>query len=46
MAGEKEDRDAEQGLISGEEKRAEDGGETAQRSWGIVGSIHPVFYIA
>ncbi|KAK4453587.1 triose-phosphate transporter family-domain-containing protein [Podospora aff. communis PSN243] len=46
MAGEREDRDAEQGLISGVEKRVEDADETAQSSWRVGKSLHPVFYIA
>jgi hypothetical protein len=40
MAAERGERDAEQGLISGEEKKV---GETTQRTGR---SIHPVFYIA
>jgi hypothetical protein len=38
MAAKRDDRDAERGLILGEEKRVE-GGEDGR-------SIHPVFYIA
>ncbi|KAK0626652.1 triose-phosphate transporter family-domain-containing protein [Immersiella caudata] len=46
MATKREDGDAEQGLISGEEKRADGGEDTAQRPGRIRRSIHPVFYIA
>lgn len=44
MAVEKEDRDAEQGLISGEEEKAQE--KAAAASAAPSKSIHPIFYIA
>jgi len=44
MAVEREDRDAEQGLISGEEEKTHE--KAAAASVAPSKSIHPIFYIA